>query len=116
MVFSLRKYIYKWDRILIKDESNAISTGSMSQANLYNARYIRDLDRFYHQNWLQSKSGFDILIHNFSMTQKYDSYTYFPSLVQHIGRASTSKKKNRAKKCSIQHMKQSLTFIESTLC
>ena len=47
-----------------------------------------------------------MVIHNF--------YGY--KIAKLRGRASTSKKKNRAKKCSIQHMKQSLTFIESTLC
>ena len=114
--YLIRKYIYKWDKILIKDNTNYISTGSMSQANLFNVEYINNLDKFYNDNWLESKSGFDILIHNFSITQKYESYTYFPSLVQHIGRASSSKRKNKGKKCSVEHMKQSLTFIESTFC
>eukprot|EP00483_Globobulimina_turgida_P006329 UN06339 len=116
--YYIRKYVYydQWNNMLIPYET--LHQGAMSQANLYNLKYINDLNRFYGErsDTYKEKTGTDIVIKNFANSKNMETWTYFPSLVQHIGRASTSKLKNQEKRCAIKWLKQSLTFISSKFC
>ena len=84
--------------------------GVMAQASLYNLKHTDELKEFY-KNEGKKKQGFDILIGDYSEANDLDILMYYPSLVQHLGRCSSS---NKNSKCSFHYLKQSRSFVTSS--
>eukprot|EP01083_Nonionella_stella_P022371 61895_1 len=108
-------YVHRllWYQQLIPLKSSAQT--AMAQANIYDLQYLSELNQFYESYVLPKQGGWDVFTGSFSTNHNLEIWTYFPSLVQHIGRASSSKEK-RKYKCKVRGLKQSMTFIGSTFC
>lgn len=94
--------------------------GTMAQASLYDLNHLDSLGLFYEEEMASNPNyhyaAFDVVISDYSEAHNLELWTYNPSLVQHIGRASSSSRKNKGKKCRVQHLLQSRTSIKCSIC
>ena len=117
--FYANRYLWRYDRILLPIDE--MGQRAMAQANLYDLRHVDRIKEYYQRHSEKFKkeyrrTGFDIVIAGYSQENDLSEYEYFPSLVQHIGRASSSPKKTETAKCQIQYLKQAMTFTGSEMC
>ena len=114
--FYVDHHIFGQQKLLLPIEDTG-AAGAL--ANLYNLEYALNAEEFYNERINNDrtytlKTGTDIVVRDFSKKSRLSDWTYFPSLVQHMGRASSSTIKNS--KCELSWMKESMTFRGSTLC